>query len=207
MPDDLRVKDAMVRSVIMIDSDDSVYTAAETMANNRVGCLVVTGSGKPVGIVTESDIVKKITSMDVRPKDAKISSIMSWPLVFASPDEKLSDAAARMIANRIRRMPVLKEGNIVGIITHTDIVRASPELHNLLSDRIAMRDYDDLSRRETRVPPEKRAGMCVDCGNFSSTLVGLGDDWLCGSCLRSEENTGEAKKKRSAGFKEWSRMG
>ncbi|MFH0889725.1 MAG: CBS domain-containing protein [Candidatus Aenigmatarchaeota archaeon] len=206
MSDDLRVKDAMARNVITIDSNESVYTAAEIMSDNRVGCLIVKKLGKPVGIVTESDIVKKITSKDARPRDVKISAIMSWPLVFASPDEKLTNIAKRMTTYRIRRLPVLQAGNIVGIITHTDIVKVSPELHDLLADRLAMREYGSLSRKETRVPEDKRAGMCKDCGKFSSSLVEIGDDWLCGECLREEERTGEAQKKRRAGFKEWSRM-
>ncbi len=201
-----KARDAMVRKVVVVSADTTVQVAAILMSKNRVGCLIVHKNGGPLGIVTESDMIKKTVSRNVSPDSLKVSDIMSTPIVFVTPDQDLAGVYKTMAENRIRRLPVVDKGRVVGIITHTDVVRASPEMFALLNERIRMRENDFyLTRREDRVPAGGRAGLCEDCGKESVDLGLADDDWLCEKCRDTKTKRGEPRK--TGGFRAWSRMG
>jgi CBS domain-containing protein len=83
----------------------------------------VIDKGKLVGIVTERDMVQKVLAVGRNPKETPISSIMSKPVITVSPETSLSDAATVMVGNKIRRLPVVKGLNIVGILTVSDFAK------------------------------------------------------------------------------------
>jgi CBS domain-containing protein len=116
------VKDIMTENVISIDVNNSVFEAASTMSSNQVGCLVVMEGEKPIGIVTERDIVRRVVAEKL-PLDSKISEVMSKSLITISPDTSLKEAARVMSSNKIRRLPVLKQNRLVGIVVASDFVR------------------------------------------------------------------------------------
>lgn len=180
---ELKVKDAMTKRIATINKDETVRAAAVSMKKWRVGSLVVVSDKTPVGIVTESDIIKKVVSNGLTAGNIAVGEIMSKPVKFITPDERLSDAAKRMTTGRIRRMPVMDRGELVGILTHTDIVRVSPALIDILSERIRMRDED------RQFSGENNSGLCESCGNFSDNLVVLDDEWVCGDCKEEKQAT------------------
>lgn len=116
------VKDIMTKNVISIAVDNSVFEAAEFMSSNRVGCLVILDKEVPIGIVTERDIVRRVVAKKL-PVDTKISEIMSKSLITIDPDASLKEAARVMSSNKIRRLPVLKQNRLVGIVVASDFVR------------------------------------------------------------------------------------
>jgi len=116
------VKDIMTKDVVTIDVNGSVFEAAELMSAKSVGCLVVTDKAAPVGIVTERDFVRRIVAKRV-PLDVKVSEIMSKSLVTVSPDASIRHAARLMSDYKIRRLPVLKQNQLVGIVVANDFVR------------------------------------------------------------------------------------
>ena len=210
MTDELKVKDAMTKKIITIKSDETVLEAAKAMETNRVGSLIVTTNEKPVGIITESDIIKKIVSKNILADNIKISDIASKPIIFSSPEERLSDAAAKMITNKVRRLAVIDNGELVGILTHTDIAQNMPSMVTLLSERVKMRRSDHTVIDRYIIGPTMSgsvAGLCEVCGNYSESLKVFDDEWLCGSCHKEKTNVPGAKWQRKPGFKEWSRMG
>jgi len=116
------VKDFMNENVITVDLSKTVFDAAVLMSENERACLVVMDEKTPIGIVTERDFVRRVVSQKT-PLDAKISEIMSKPLIIIHPDSSLRDAARLMVNNKIRRLPVVKEKKLVGILVVSDFAR------------------------------------------------------------------------------------
>ena len=116
------VKDLMTKNVVTIDLFKTVFDAAVLMSEKEIACLVIIDDKTPIGIVTERDFVRKVVSKKT-PLDAKISEIMSKPLITVDPDSSLRDAARLMINNKIRRLPVVKENKLVGILVASDFAR------------------------------------------------------------------------------------
>ncbi len=116
------VKDIMTKNVVTIDVAQSVFEAAELMSEKGVGCLVVTNKVVPVGIVTERDFVRRIVAKRAS-FDLSVSEIMTKSLVTVEPDASIRDAARLMSNHKIRRLPVLKQNQLIGILVATDLVR------------------------------------------------------------------------------------
>ncbi len=113
----------MSKTVRTVDSTGTVGLALEAMANYDIGSVVVVEGKKPVGIVTERDFVRKYTkdkSVDMR---LKIGEISSRPVISVSPDTKVWDALDLMVNKKIRQLPVVKNGQLVGITTERDIFK------------------------------------------------------------------------------------
>ena len=117
-----KVKDVMTKTVITVESNKTVTEAAALMAENDVGNLIVMDDNTPIGIVTERDFVRRVLAKEKNPK-TKISEVMSTPLRVIDPDAPLKEAARRMMRKRIRRLAVIKDNKLVGIITATDFAR------------------------------------------------------------------------------------
>lgn len=118
----MRVREIMNKA-LAIDDDSSVREAARIMSNKGVGSLVVMKKDKVVGILTERDILKNISS-----SGKKISSIMSKNVIFIEPNESLEAAADLMSAHKIRRLPVIEKDKLIGIVTSTDLIAHSDEI-------------------------------------------------------------------------------
>jgi len=116
------VKDIMTKNVITITVDKSVFEAAELMNSKGIGCLLIVKDEVPVGIVTERDFVRRVVAKNL-PYSVKVSEIMTKNLVTVDPDVSLKDAAGLMSINKIRRLPVLKQNKLVGIVVASDFVR------------------------------------------------------------------------------------
>jgi CBS domain-containing protein len=116
------VKDIMTKNVVSIGVNNSVFEASELMSSNHVGCLVIMDGEVPIGIVTERDIVRRVVAKKL-PLDTKVSEIMSTSLITVDPDASLKEAARLMSSNKIRRLPVLKQNRLVGIVVAADFVR------------------------------------------------------------------------------------
>ena len=116
------VKDIMTKEVVTIDEKKSVFEAAQLMAQEELGCLIVTDKSLPVGIITERDIVRRIVAKR-NSLDLKVSEVMTNTLITVGPDTSLREAARVMSTNRIRRLPVLKNNKLVGILVASDFVR------------------------------------------------------------------------------------
>jgi CBS domain-containing protein len=116
------VKDIMTTEVATIDVYKSVFDAAQLMTTKSLGCLIVVDKGLPVGIITERDIVRRIVAKRSS-VDLKVVEVMTKTLVTVNPDTSLKEAARVMSANKIRRLPVLKQNQLVGIVVASDFVR------------------------------------------------------------------------------------
>ena len=116
------VREFMTKDVVTIDAQKSVFEAAELMVQRDIGDLVVCDGEKPVGIITERDFVRRVVAKKM-PLDCKVSEIMSAPLWVVYADNSLNEAARKMVARKVRRLPVLEKNTLVGIITATDFAK------------------------------------------------------------------------------------
>jgi CBS domain-containing protein len=116
------IKDIMTKSVITIDSHKKVFEAAELMSEKSVSCLIVGVQGFPVGIITERDIVRRVVAKRSS-GEQKVTDVMTKTLITVDPDTSLKEAARIMSTNKVRRLPVLKNNKLVGIVVSTDFVR------------------------------------------------------------------------------------
>ncbi|MEM3832301.1 MAG: CBS domain-containing protein [Thermoprotei archaeon] len=119
----IKVKDLMRKDVITVNADDTIVNVAKTMKQKSVGYAIALKDNKPIGIITERDITWKIVAENLDPQQVKVSAIASYPIISVDPDSDLSLAADLMEKHNIRRLPVIKDNTIYGIITATDIVK------------------------------------------------------------------------------------
>lgn len=119
----VRVKAAINRDIIILDKDLSVKSAIKLMVRKNIGSVVITGEGsKPIGIVTERDILKSIAYRKTKP-ETKVEEIMSKPLISLEANATLGEAAETMIKKKIRRLLVTQNDKYIGIITQRDLQR------------------------------------------------------------------------------------
>jgi CBS domain-containing protein len=113
----------MTKNVITISSSASIIEAAKLMREKRIGSLVILQDEKPVAIVTEDDLARRVLAEDLDPKTS-VLKVASKPLITTSPNKAVNDAAKLMRKNKIRRLPVVsKNKTLVGIVTTTDLLK------------------------------------------------------------------------------------
>ena len=116
-----QVRDIMEKNVITIDINETADNAANQMKENDISFLVIIKNGKPVGVVSERDFVQKLCINNQNSSDVKISDIMSYKFRWVNPTTKIEDAIQKMLNNNIRRLLVLDDEKLVGVITQTDL--------------------------------------------------------------------------------------
>lgn len=128
----LKVEDAMIRDVIAVDATSTVKEAVEIMNEHEIGCLVVIKNHRLTGILTERDILKRVLAATKDPKKTKVGEIMTTRVFTVSPETDLEEAARLMFENDVKKLPVVSEGKLVGLVTLTDLARFQPEIIRLL---------------------------------------------------------------------------
>ena len=116
------VSKIMTKRVVTIGSDENAIEALQIMANKGIGSVIVTENGRPVGIVTERDIIRRL-ARDRKVLDKKVISVMSKSLISVSPETPIFQAIQIMRKNNIRRLPVISGSRLKGIVTiHKDLL-------------------------------------------------------------------------------------
>jgi CBS domain-containing protein len=112
------------REVWSLDPEATVYAAIEQMAYRSVGALLVMEEGRLVGVVSERDYARKVILKGRASREVRVREIMSHPVICARPDLTIEEAMSLMTERRVRHLPVTVEGNVVGVISIGDVVRA-----------------------------------------------------------------------------------
>ena len=119
--ENILVRDIMTKPVISVDSSATAHDAAKMMEKSKIGAIVVFENNLPVGIITDRDFAIKITA-HAYPIDTPVRRIMSSPLVTITSDSPFWVGANLMNSRKIRRLVVIDDEQVVGIITITDLV-------------------------------------------------------------------------------------
>ncbi|OPY50613.1 MAG: inosine 5'-monophosphate dehydrogenase [Methanosaeta sp. PtaU1.Bin112] len=179
METEIPVRDIMTRPVITAYAELDILSAAKKMSSANVGSLIIVSNNKPTGILTERDLVKKVLAQGTDPRSLKVAEIMSSPLVSIEPDASLREAASLMLRSGVKRLPVIIQEKLVGIITDTDLVSGSSlGLNEVLSDLLEM--HKESIHFEKPEGPVR--GICEICGQFSDNLENMDGELLCWSC-------------------------
>ncbi|MBE44183.1 MAG: hypothetical protein CMO16_03240 [Thaumarchaeota archaeon] len=118
-----KIKEVMNKKVVKITNDKTVLDAARLMTKRSVGCIIVTSGIKVLGIVTERDFVSKVLAEPFDPKRVLLGDIATTPLFTISSNQTIKEAAELMVKYKVRRLPVIDKGSLVGIITANDLVK------------------------------------------------------------------------------------
>jgi CBS domain-containing protein len=133
------VRDIMVRNVKTVRTDDSVLDAVVKMNKFSIGSVIVTNNGRPVGIITKENILQRIVEPRLDPGTVWAKDIMSSPLINVDPNMAVEEAAKIMVRKRIKKLPVIEAGKLVGIVSTSDIVRASPTQLGIMDELTRVR--------------------------------------------------------------------
>ena len=136
----LKAKVVMSKEVITIDENASVKEAVDTMNQAEISCIIATRKGKVVGIITERDLLKRIISEGKNAKKTRVKDIMSTPLITISPDMDVEEAARLMFEKKIKKLVVIDQNRLVGVVSLTDIARTQPSITKALQKLAAMQD-------------------------------------------------------------------
>ena len=116
-----QIRDIMEKDVITIDNDKTAQDAAKIIAENDISFLVVMNDGIPQGVLSESDFVRRIAVEDKKSSQVLVSEIMSYKFRSVGPTTTIEDAIQKMLNKNIRRLLVLDNEKLVGVVTQTDL--------------------------------------------------------------------------------------
>ena len=175
------VRDVMSSPVITVEEDATANHVAELMEKHRLGCIIVTNKqGKPIGIITERDLVTRVLAKNLKPNSLKAKEVMTTPLLTVEPGETISEAARKMSRLNIRRLGVVYKGQLVGILSSKDILAVMPELIDTIQEK-ALIEGENLAQT-TEIEESSLAGYCDRCNSWSDNLKEVNGNFLCEDC-------------------------
>jgi CBS domain-containing protein len=133
------VRDIMVRNVKTVRTDDSAWDAVVKMNKFRIGSVIVTNNGRPIGIITERNILERIVEPRLDPGMVRAKDIMSAPLITVDLNAAVEEAAQIMARKGIKKLPIVDGGKVVGVVSTSDIVRTSPTQLGILEELLRVR--------------------------------------------------------------------
>ncbi len=186
---DVKVEDVMSSPVVTIKTTDTVLTAAKLMKKNRIGCVVVVDKlGKPHGLITERDVVRRVTALDFVPSKMQASKSMTKPPETIDASSSITEAARKMRELKVRRLIVLEGNKLRGIVTSNDIVDITPALIDVIAEKSQIAPVEKI--KET----ESLSGYCDRCGSWADELKSHDGQYVCDDCLAdTAEETAEEK--------------
>lgn len=130
------VRDIMAKNIKTVKPDDSVHAAVQKMNKFGIGSVIVISSGRPIGIITETNVMMRIVGPRMDPATVWVKDIMTSPLVTIEQTAAVEEAAKIMADKNISRLPVTNGKKLVGLISSTDIVRANPTQLGILDEML-----------------------------------------------------------------------
>jgi CBS domain-containing protein len=178
MNKEVLIKEVMKTKPVTVQPFTTVQEAAQLMKQNKIGNVIVSEVNHPIGILTESDIIKKVVCEGKNAQDVTVEEVMSSPIVIAEPYISLEEALKIMGKCNIRRLPLVENNELVGIITQRDIVRLSPALSEISHEWSSIDAKD-----EEYLQSQTFSGKCEDCEILSTNLKNVDGRLLCEECI------------------------
>jgi CBS domain-containing protein len=185
-PPDVKVEDVMSSPVVTIRNTDTVLVACKLMKKNEIGCVVVVDkSDKPVGLMTERDVVRRVAALDLLPSKVNAGKSMTKPLGTIDPSSNVTDAAKKMREMKVRRLVVVQGDKLKGIITSNDIVDITPALIDVMAEKSQIAPVQKIKESAPL------SGYCDRCGSWADELKSHDGQFLCYDCAADIEETDE----------------
>ena len=171
------VRDIMNSPVVSASPDDNIRDIAKKMKEEKIGSIVVMNKDKPVGIVTDWDIVSNGLIKDVKPSQIKAGEVMKDIHTIES-EESITEAARQLRKHSIKRLGVVYKKRLVGIISSSDVIAVTPDLVDVVSEKAAIiRGELGITR-----PAGNVSGYCDECGEWSDLLQHDEGTFICEVC-------------------------
>lgn len=180
MPD-VKFGDIMRKAVITVKKMDTIEKVVKIMATAGVGGMVVTENGRVVGILTEKDIIREVLARGKNYKTAKVKDVMTSPVRTVNPETDITKGFEIMRDLDIERLPVVKNGKLIGIVTERDLVRIEPALRTLMEDKVNISDISGKNKNMVF------SGYCSNCEVYSDVLKEEDGELLCQDCREDRE--------------------
>lgn len=178
MTKDVLVKEVMKTKPVMVQPFTTVLEAARVMKDHEIGNVIIAEITHPIGILTESDIIKKVVCEGKNASDIQVEEVMSSPIIVAEPYISLQEALKIMGKCNIRRLPIVENNELVGIITQRDISRLSPALTEIAHE------WSNIGSKEKEYRQSQTfSGKCEDCNALSTALKSIDGRLLCEDCV------------------------
>ncbi len=176
---EILVRDIMSRPPITAKETDNVTAVSKLMVKHNIGCVIITDTaGKPTGIITERDIVQRVAAKNILPSEIKVADTMSKPVMSIAPGTSINEAAKLMNNSKIRRLAVIDNGKLAGILTMKDILEVTPALIDLISEKSRITGLESLRSRS------RLAGYCDECETWSENLTQKEGVFVCQDCAK-----------------------
>jgi len=130
------VRDVMAKDVKVVRPDTSVKEVVATMNKFDIGSIVVVQGDRPIGIITERDILRRLVEPCLAPETLTARQIMTSPVLTISEIADIEETARLMAKKGVKRLPVMNDGKLVGMVTYTDIVAKVPTLLSILEELV-----------------------------------------------------------------------
>jgi CBS domain-containing protein len=139
----------MVTDLVTVDARVSVKKAVRVMNDFSIGCLPVTNEGKIAGMLTERDVLVRIVVEGRDPEKTLVGDVMSKPLIVVKPEATVEEAVETMFKNKVKKLPVVENEKLIGLVTFTDIARIQPLMTQTI--RELTEKYDVPKRMEKAI--------------------------------------------------------
>jgi CBS domain-containing protein len=130
------VRDIMSKDVKVVRPDSSVKEVVATMNKFDIGSIVVVQGDRPVGIITERDILRRIVQPCLAPETLTARQVMTSPLLTISDTVSIDEAAKLMAKKKVKKLPVMNKQKLIGIVTLTDVVTKVPTMLSILEELV-----------------------------------------------------------------------
>lgn len=175
------VGDCMTEDPLVTNPDISIKDCAKLMKKHKIGSIIIVDKGKPIGILTNQDIVFRVVAQGINFKEP-ISKFMSTNLIKVFPKDDIFDALDVMNKNMIRHISVIKKGKLIGFLTLKDILKIEPALFDLYVDKIDSR----IAGNNNLNPLYENDGICSICGNYAKRLFDVNGTEMCALCKKRD---------------------
>jgi CBS domain-containing protein len=174
------VRDIMSVNVVTMPPDATIFEVSTSMNKMDIGSVIIADQDRPLGIITEADIVRRVIADERDAKTTVAREVMSSPIIHVEPGTALTEAMRVMARSNIRRVAVLKNDSLAGIITSRDLLRWSPELIDILVESLRLRSE---GIKQNDVDEDiAYGGECDSCGEYSTELIEEDGEYLCENC-------------------------
>jgi CBS domain-containing protein len=179
------VRDIMNSPVVSASPNDTIHDIAKKMKEENIGSIVIMEKDKPVGIVTDWDIVTRAIVNDSKPSQVKAKDVMKEIYTIES-EASITEAARLLRKHNIKRLGVVYKNRLVGIISSSDVIAVTPDLVEIVSEKAA------IIRGELGIvrPASNVSGYCDECSEWSDLLQYDEGTFICEVC-RGESSVAE----------------
>ncbi|MCK4997712.1 CBS domain-containing protein [Candidatus Pacearchaeota archaeon] len=177
----VKVGDLMTRNFIFINSEANLLECTQMMVKKRVGSLLIKDSDKLKGFLTRKDILWAIVKKSKNDlKNIKVKDLMRRKIITIKPSEDITDAMFKFKRKKVRRLPVVEKGKLIGLLTMKDVLKIDPGLFQMIAETIKIKEETEKLNRKNIEAPRKH-GICEECGEWE-ILYHDEAQWLCESC-------------------------